>query len=200
MIKSLSCAKNLFRVVTCISCCILSNFSFAICNMEELSGRPPIPESTPNSQLLDNGDGTITDIATGLMWRQCSQGQAADGICSGIGDNYIWQLALDVPNSINTNGGFAGYSDWRLPNIKELRSIVEVSCTGPSINEERFPNTSLSTFWTSSPYASDPTWSWGVFFIYGDSSGRRRSLPILVFIEEARYFSLFCTWLLLNDL
>ena len=65
------------------------------------------------NNLLDNGDGTITDNATGLMWMQ------NDG---GAGLN--WEEALDwveTRNAVN----FLGYSDWRLPNAKELQSIVD---------------------------------------------------------------------------
>ncbi|MCP4235257.1 MAG: DUF1566 domain-containing protein, partial [Aestuariibacter sp.] len=45
----------------------ISNTSLAVCQVD-------IPASTPDSQLQDNGDGTVTDNKTGLMWKQCSEG------------------------------------------------------------------------------------------------------------------------------
>ncbi|WKX76874.1 DUF1566 domain-containing protein [Zobellia laminariae] len=68
----------------------------------------------------DNGDGTISDKATGLMWMQNDNQK-------GI----LWQEALNYAE----NYEFAGYSDWRLPDVKELQSIVDYS---------RSPNTSES--------------------------------------------------------
>lgn len=64
------------------------------------------------NNFVDNGDGTISDLATGLMW------QKAD---SGAGMN--WQEALEYSESL----ALAGYDDWRLPNAKELQSIVDYS-------------------------------------------------------------------------
>jgi len=62
------------------------------------------------NNYTNNGNGTITDNATGLMWMQNDNGE-------GI----IWENAL----SYAENFEFAGYSDWRLPDIKELQSIVD---------------------------------------------------------------------------
>ncbi len=58
----------------------------------------------------DNGDGTITDHATGLMWQKVDSGQGMD-----------WGHAL----SYAANLKLAGHTDWRLPNAKELQSIVD---------------------------------------------------------------------------
>lgn len=127
-----------------------------------------IPASTPNSQLIDNNDGTITHSKTGLMWKRCNEGQGDDANCSAAASSYTWQQALALPETLNVSGGFAGYSDWRLPNIKELISIVEGACASPAINEDRFPNTPLSYNWSASAAASassDGVWSaWGVYF------------------------------------
>lgn len=67
------------------------------------------------NNLVDNGDGTITDQATGLMWAQAD---------SGTGMNWETTLAwVQTQNAAN----YLGYSDWRLPNAKELQSIVDYS-------------------------------------------------------------------------
>ncbi|MCI5114223.1 MAG: DUF1566 domain-containing protein [Candidatus Electrothrix sp. AX1] len=146
-----------------------------------------IPASTPDSQLIDNGDGTVTDTKTGLMWKQCLEGLSGD--CSGIADTFTWQQALLQPGTVNANGGFAGYTDWRLPNIQELNSLVEEQCYEPAINLTYFPNTPtyLSNtptsyvwfVWSGSPDAdnSDVTFhsAWNVNFTNGDSGAYNRT-------------------------
>lgn len=67
-------------------------------------------EKYGQNDFVDNGDGTVTDRATGLMWMQADSGQGMD-----------WEDALDYAEDMN----LAGYSDWRLPNAKELQSIVD---------------------------------------------------------------------------
>ena len=64
------------------------------------------------NDFLDNGKGTITDAATGLMWAQADSGVGMD-----------WQAALAYAET----NVLAGYADWRLPNAKELQSIVDYS-------------------------------------------------------------------------
>ncbi len=64
------------------------------------------------NEYIDNGDGTITDNSTGLMWTQDDNGEGID-----------WETALDYAENIE----FAGHSDWRLPNVKELQGIVDYS-------------------------------------------------------------------------
>ena len=126
-----------------------------------------IPASTPDIALLDNGDYTITDLATGLMWKQCSEGQASDSLCSGNPWTYNWQEALQVAEELNNSGGFAGFTDWRLPNLNELRSIVEESCVDPAINSSRFPNTPSVEYWVASALARFSNGAFYVNFYYG---------------------------------
>lgn len=64
------------------------------------------------NNLIDNGDGTITDKATNLMWAQADNGEGID-----------WENALAYAE----NSSLAGHTDWRLPNVKELQSIVDYS-------------------------------------------------------------------------
>ncbi len=134
-----------------------------------------IPSSTSDSQLVDDGDGTVTDTATSLIWRQCSEGQANDTSCTGNALTYTWQQALQIPQTLNTSGGFAGHTDWRLPNLKELRSIVEEACYSPSINSTRFPNTPSSGFWSASAFAAFSSYAWSVDFGHGNSHDGYRS-------------------------
>ncbi len=133
--------NNLFKLMLLLST-LVPKLAYSACVIG-------IPPSTPNSQLQDNGKGTITDTETGLMWKQCSEGQADDSNCSGEAARYTWGQALQHAETVNINQ-WGGYSDWRLPNIKELRSLVEESCYGPAINSIRFPNTSGVNYWSSS--------------------------------------------------
>ena len=124
---------------------------------------PNIPVTAPDSRYTDNGDGTVTDQATGLMWKQCAEGLSGAGCGTGVEQNFTWQQAMQQGNSQS----FAGHSDWRLPNNKELASLVEGSCVDPVINLTRFPNASSSGFWSSSPDADGSGGAWIVYFGYG---------------------------------
>lgn len=109
-----------------------------------------IAASTPTSRFVDNADGTVTDSATALTWKRCSEGQAWNGTtCTGNEATFTWQQALQV----GTDAAFAGASDWRLPNIKELSSLVEYQCVTPAINLVVFPNTSGMFFWSSTVFS-----------------------------------------------
>jgi len=123
-----------------------------------------IPASTPNSQLQDNGDGTITDLKTGLIWKQCLEGQSGSDCASGGVETFTWQQALQRAQTVNSSGGFAGFSDWRVPTIKELSSLVEHQCVDPAINLTRFPNASNHWLWSSSAVAGSSNYAWDVFF------------------------------------
>ncbi len=75
-------------------------------------------------QFIDNHDGTVTDIRTGLMWQKCSMGQTYDvetGFCDGTPQEYTWPEALSACEDLT----LASYTDWRLPNINELQSIYD---------------------------------------------------------------------------
>ena len=124
-----------------------------------------IPSSTPASDFTDNGDGTLIHHKTGLMWMKCPLGQSGADCAGSSVTTYTWQQALEAADSHS----FAGYSDWRLPNIKELRSIVENRCYSPAINADVFPATPASNFWSSSPYAYVSGYAWYVGFSGGDA-------------------------------
>ena len=109
-----------------------------------------IVASIEADQLIDNSDGTVTDAKTGLVWSQCSIGQEwSESGCSGEPANLEWQGALQAASQFNHSGGLAGEIDWRLPNIKELGSIVEHQCHSPAINEEYFPETPSESYLSS---------------------------------------------------
>ena len=115
---------------------------------------------TPTTNhLVDNNNGTVSDPKTGLVWKKCSVGQSynsSSNSCDGTATTFTWQAALQQADS-----------DWRVPNIKELSSIVEFSCFRPAINEEVFSATPFRVYWSSSPFASNSFYAWLVVFRYG---------------------------------
>jgi hypothetical protein len=122
-----------------------------------------IPQSAPTGRFIDKNDGTVSDTQTRLMWKKCSEGQTSSDCSGGALVAYNWQEALQLVElvaNINSGGGFANHTDWRLPNIKELRSIVEQACTDPVINLNDFPNTPSGEFWSSSPRATVGNYAW----------------------------------------
>ncbi len=102
----------------------------------------------------DNGDGTVTDNVTGLMWQKQDDGN--------------WRAWSDAGTYCSSLG--AGlHSDWRLPGIKELMSIVNygIPYPAPTINSTYFPNTNASFYWSSTTDASGTYNAWSVFFYDG---------------------------------
>jgi hypothetical protein len=141
----------------------------------------------------DNGDGTVTDHNTGLMWeKKDDSGGIHDqdntydwwgGVTSGfLMDGTMVTRFL---STLNTPPCFAGHCDWRIPNVRELQSIVdyEIPSPGPAVNAA-FHNvagcprcadvtlascscTASSTYWSSTTYRDFPDFAWLVDFYYG---------------------------------
>ncbi len=123
------------------------------------------------NDFVDNQDGTVTDEATGLMWAQ-----------NDSSEPITWEEAL----SYAENSEYAGYDDWRLPNVKEMQSIVDYSGVFPAIDTSVFNISSIVNeagnddypyFWTSTtnPYIDlhdeDGYWyAWYVAFGYAVGS------------------------------
>ena len=127
--------------------------------------------------LVINGDGTVTDTSTGLMWQQAT----APG-------TYTWEQALTYCENLilnndgqwtsNTpNASGAKYSDWRLPNSNELQSIVDYSRYNPSIDTTYFPGTVASDYWSSTTNAYVTNGAWNINFGTGYMNLRRRERP-----------------------
>lgn len=152
---------------------------------------PGVVATQPTTQYLI-ANGTATDLRTGLMWDQCPWGQSGAACVETGSGHFSWTLALTVPAAANA-ASYKGYSDWRLPNIKELRSIVESCRRAPSVNEYVFPNTPGSdyfagAFWSSSPSATYPDGAWVVNFFYGAAYDfeRRTSVFRIRLVRTAR--------------
>jgi len=124
------------------------------------------------NNFVDNGDGTVTDNATGLVWQQADDGVSRD-----------WENALSYAENLN----LAGHSDWRLPNAKELQSIVDYSrcpdltnspaidpifstteITDPDGNPGQYPY-----FWTSTSHLDGINpYSAAVYLAFGEAQGK----------------------------
>jgi hypothetical protein len=116
------------------------------------SGSITMTVTPPPTGLQPSADGTVTDPKTGLTWMRCSMGQTWDGnTCIGTASTYTF----DGANALTGRVTFAGKNDWRLPNIRELQSIVNRSATDPSIDSFVFPNTWRADVRSNTPYVYD---------------------------------------------
>ncbi|MBS4097830.1 MAG: DUF1566 domain-containing protein [Sulfuricella sp.] len=90
--------------------------------------------SAPAGDFLDNKDGTVTHLKTGLSWMRCAVGKIWTGsTCSGSSQYMSWNSAVALASN------FAGYGDWRLPSVDELKSVVEYTARSPAMNSTIFP-------------------------------------------------------------
>ena len=109
----------------------------------------------PNPHFHDNGNGTITDNLTGLMWTKNA---------NLSGSTVSWYQAIYYCNNL-TQGG---YSDWRLPNVNELESLIndDEANSATWLNNLGFTNVQSFYYWSSTTYAVTPGYAW-VVFMYG---------------------------------
>ena len=97
-------------------------------------------------RFKDNSDGTVTDNLTGLMW-------AKDASLGGT-KNWVDALAYANNLSLGNEGCGSNYTDWRLPNINELKSLVAASNNYPPLpSGHPFTNVQSSNYWSSTSYA-----------------------------------------------
>ncbi len=133
-----------------------------------------VTPTAPDSRYRDNGDGTVTDLQTGLQWQQCSVGLSGSGCATGSIISFTWDQAMQQGDDLNSRGGFAGHTDWRLPSKEELESLVEKACYAPAINTTLFPNAvvrhRVPGYWSSSPYAANSDNAWVVYYYIGMSN------------------------------
>jgi RNA-directed DNA polymerase len=119
-----------------------------------------------------NGD-EVTDAASGLVWRRCAEGMGWNGItCTGSALSFNHEDALRRAKTEAATSGKA----WRLPNVKELASLVDRRRSEPAIDSTAFPETPSGSFWSSSPYAGNADYAWDVYFSSGSvGNGSRDS-------------------------
>ena len=102
-------------------------------------------------RFQDNGDGTVTDLESKLVWMRCADGQKwGDQRCVGAAQAYVWSEAQRHATRISRDGT-AFYNDWRVPSLRELATITDRGCKNPRTNLAVFPDTPAAPFWSSTP-------------------------------------------------
>ncbi len=140
-------------------------------------------EPLPDASFRDNGDGTVTDLSTGLTWDKCAWGQSRDAATNQCGSPdemalISWGEAIQVPLTANSQL-HRGQGDWRLPNRTELESLFNLDRTFPAMEtggspEGVFGNAPAGgVFWTATVRTADFTGPtvWFGDFDFGDSAG-----------------------------
>ncbi|MDO9530687.1 MAG: DUF1566 domain-containing protein [Deltaproteobacteria bacterium] len=125
----------------------------------------------PTPRFTDNNNGTVTDKLTGLIWMKNAQAFGAIN----------WVAALTAANGLAepakglTDGSVAG--DWRLPNVRELQSLIDYGYSGPALPNtlgtgkweegSPFQGVQSGNYWSSSTTASNVSFAWSVNFLEG---------------------------------
>ena len=113
-------------------------------------------------RFTDNNNGTITDNQTGLMWLK-NANEAGEMAWKGA---MLWTKHLT----------YGQHSDWRLPEVKELQSLLDYSQFNPALPQGHpFINVQSSSYWSSSTYAYYTLNAWNVDMDYGDVDGNSKS-------------------------
>lgn len=119
-----------------------------------------IHASTPVERFRDNQNGTVTDRLTGLRWARCSLGQTFEnGHCRGEAHPLPWAIVSLVIEK-----------GWRLPELAELNSLVELRCIRPAINTTLFPDTIPAAYWSATRFINTDGNYWQVNFLHGEST------------------------------
>lgn len=127
-----------------------------------------------SANFVDNQDGTVTQLSTGLIWKRCAEGQFWDGSAK----NCLYAPTVRNYQSSKSINKFAGYSDWRLPTISEFETIIDRTKSEPALVDLiAFPSLYFSNAYWTSTYAVNGSSShncngvsWVIDFKYGLSN------------------------------
>ena len=126
----------------------------SLCTMTEIA----------RADYQDNGNGTVTDLSTNLMWQKCTAPSAGVSCGSVTPLPYTWDNALAYCNGLS----LAGHTNWRLPNVKEMHSIVDVvKNANPTINTGYFTDTQADSYWSATTFVDTTSMAWYVNFSIG---------------------------------
>jgi hypothetical protein len=152
------------------------------------------------TRFVDNGDGTVTDNNTGLMWEKKSD----DDTIHDKDKSFTWgtisppyemngTMVTEFLAALNAGGGFAGYTDWRVPNVNELQSIVNYenrdSAVSPAFDTDCATACTVLTcsctvsddYWSAIAYADlPPRHAWLVNFLDGQVRAGTKSFQFYV--------------------
>jgi len=167
--------KNIRKSLSVLCFVMLIPMAAAAIPPDECSNEA-IPPSTPSSAFTELEDGSVVrHEPTGLEWQRCEFGtfwrwiesQERMGCVPPWGSSNSHRFSW--PEAVHLGADPVG--GWRLPNVNELRSIVEHCRSDPAINQSVFPDvSSIRTYWSGSPYVDDPEQAWRV----GMGQGRGR--------------------------
>lgn len=146
---------------------------------------PAIPSSSPEVHFFSDDIGLVYDSRTQLTWHRCFLGQSwggkNDNTCIGRLLLVNWEDAQKLA-SLN--------EEWRLPNIKEVTSIIDLQCADPAVNLEIFPFNSSVRLWSSSPHVSFLDRAWSVDLLDGAASPYgRQELAAVILISDPNEMS-----------
>lgn len=122
-------------------------------------------QKTLARSYTDNGDSTVTDNTTGLIWQKCSMGQNNDANCTGTETTTTWTEAINYCNNLNLAD-----RTWKLPNRYELATLMKndgsIDTTFPLLPDLPASTTYVSQYWSSTKCAQD-IYVWAIEFITG---------------------------------
>jgi len=123
----------------------------------------------PNPRFIDNIDGTVTDKLTGLIWLQDASCWSSDNWSDSVGRPYGLKSG-----DCNLSDGSES-SDWRMPNVSELRSLIDFSASDPALpSGHPFVGVSNSWYWTSTKYKPTAEYFWVISLGDGKSEGHSK--------------------------
>lgn len=122
----------------------------------------------------EDGYRVLLDNNTGLMWEVQAPGPDGGAL---EGRKYSWQDARDVHVSRLNDQRHGGFNDWRLPNLDELRSIVDYGRSNPAVDGLLFPDCEVDFYWSDASYEMQPSFAWGIFFGLGSGIAFGKSNP-----------------------
>jgi hypothetical protein len=159
---------------------------WALCGAVALAGLLGAGQALAASPfVVDSLNGTVTDSFTGLMWDQCADGLSGGTCAIGTAVGYTWSDAFGLAATQNAVN-YKLYSDWRLPSIAELRTLLKGS-TSPTIDTAAFPNTPSGYFWSGTN--ANPSVAWIVNFNQGSTSGDGKTYPDYVRLVRSGQYS-----------
>ncbi len=116
-------------------------------------------------RFSDHGDGTVFDSTTGLLWQKVPENSPRP-----------WQEALNYCDELM----LAGYPDWRLPNVRELQTLVDFGRGAPAVDPVFGTANSNGQCWSSTTYQSVPTEAWTVSLSEGGTVHAAKTTPFMI--------------------